>query len=172
MLLEEEIGSLRRTPALLGEIVKNRPDEWLDRRHRADCLSPREVITHFIVGEQVDWMPRIRIILDLGESRPLDAFDVYSGNVLDWRPVDELLKKFAQLRGTNVERLEGLGLTQTELARTGIHPDFGRVTLDELIATWVAHDLYHLGQIFKAYASPLRQRIGPWQAYLNLPDFN
>jgi hypothetical protein len=171
MVLSSEFGSLRRTPSLLAEVVRGRPQEWMARRHRPDCLSPTEMLGHFIVGEQVDWMPRVRIILEFGESRPFEPFDVYSGNAIEGGP-DVLLAEFARLRERNVCDLERLNLTQEDLARTGIHPAFGRVTLDQLIATWVAHDLYHLGQIFKAFAAPLQPRIGPWQEYLNLPDFN
>jgi hypothetical protein len=171
MLLADEIRSLRRTPRLLAEVLEGRPDEWLDRRHRPDCLSPREVPSHFIVGEQVDWMPRVRIILEYGESRPFEPFDVYSGNEIAGSQ-EALLEEFARLREANVLALQELNLTPEDLARTGTHPAFGRVTLDQLIATWVAHDLYHLGQILKAFASPLEGRIGPWQEYLHLPDFN
>lgn len=172
-IFSEEIQSLRQTPRVLAAAVKDRPDEWLDSRHRPDRLSPREVLGHLVVGEQIDWVPRIRIILSHGESRPFDPFDVLAGNQMSReRSVGDLVKEFEVLRSANVTAVERLGLTRDDLSKAGTHPGLGRVTLDELMATWVSHDLYHLGQIFKSYAAPFQARVGPWQEFLNLPDFN
>jgi len=167
------MASLARTPALFREIIAGRPDSWLDSRHAEDSLSPREVLGHFIYGEEVDWMPRIRQILSSGQDHPFTPFDVYGGNAMSHeRGVEDLLAEFETARRANLEELEGLGIAGADLGKTGIHPAFGVVTLDELLSTWVCHDLYHLGQIFKSFSAPFRDAIGPWQEFLNVPNFN
>jgi hypothetical protein len=49
---------------------------------------------------------------------------------------------------------------------TGEHPELGPVTLEQLLATWVAHDLGHLAQIARVMAKQYRDAVGPWEAYL------
>ena len=64
--------------------------------------------------------------------------------------------------------LDALGLTTDDLARVGRHPEFGRVTLAQHLATWVAHDLTHLSQIVRVMAVQYREAVGPWSAYLRV----
>lgn len=168
-----EILSLSRTPIVLSEIIKGRSDEWLDSKHGEDNLSPREVLGHFIIGELDDWVPRIRHILDIGEKTPFKPFDVYGGNAMSYdRSVDELLNEFKIQREKSLNDLKSLRISAEDLRRAGTHPKFGKVTLDQLFATWVAHDLYHLGQLFKSFSALYKERVGPWQEFLNLPHFN
>jgi hypothetical protein len=35
-------------------------------------------------------------------------------------------------------------VNEKTLSLKGIHPDFGEVTLSQLLATWTAHDLDHI----------------------------
>jgi hypothetical protein len=44
------------------------------------------------------------------------------------------------------------------------------VTLGQLLATWVAHDLTHLGQLARVMAKRYREAVGPWRAFLPLLD--
>lgn len=168
-----DVTSLSRTPILVKEIYQDRPESWLDSRHVPDCLSPREVLGHFIVLDTYGWLTRMRLILDSAEPQTFVPFDVSSGNAISHeRSVDALIKEFATLRAGNLEMLSEIELTDAELGKQGIHPKFGLVTLDQLISTWVAHDLYHLGQVFKSFSVPFLPYIGPWQEFLNLPQFN
>lgn len=59
---------------------------------------------------------------------------------------------------------------ENDLNRTGLHPDFGEVTLSQLLATWVVHDLNHLNQISKTMAKQYSQAVGPWRAFLPIID--
>jgi len=168
-----DIASLERTPILTKEVYVDRPAAWLDSRHGADCLSPRETLGHLIEGEIGLWIPRARHILQSKEESPFEPFDVTVGNKISYqRSVEDLVDEFARLRAASLLELERLQINDLYLGKIGIHPKFGRVTLDELLSTWVAHDLYHLGQIFKAFAAPFQASIGPWQEFLNLPNFN
>jgi uncharacterized damage-inducible protein DinB len=168
--LADEMQSLARTPAILREIVLGRPDSWLDAKHEPDVDSPREALVHIIRCDRDLWIQRIRIILEQSDNREGDA-DHQDDN-LDASKVEDLLAEFWSLREERLRELESLQLSESDLAKTGTSPKFGRITVDQIIATWVAHDLYHLGQIFKSFSSLYRERVGPWQEFLNLPHFN
>jgi hypothetical protein len=80
----------------------------------------------------------------------------------------DLLEAFATERAKNLEDLRALNLTPPMLDRRGRHPDIGVVTLRQLIATWVVHDLNHLHQIAKAMAFQYREVVGPWRVNLSI----
>jgi len=81
-----------------------------------------------------------------------------------------LLDEFAQLRAANLTTLRSWKLTDRELALEGEHPEFGAVTLFQLLATWVAHDLGHVAQTSRVLAKQYREAVGPWRAYLPVLD--
>ncbi|RYE00881.1 MAG: DinB family protein, partial [Sphingobacteriales bacterium] len=54
------------------------------------------------------------------------------------------------------------------LQRTGIHPQFGNVTLAQLLATWTTHDLDHISQIVRVLAKQYDAAVGPWKANLKI----
>ncbi len=80
----------------------------------------------------------------------------------------ELLYTFARLREENLRTLRAMKLTTQQLALRGTHPALGEVTLEQLLATWVAHDLNHVAQIAKALAFQYRDAVGPWREYLSI----
>lgn len=169
----DPVASLRRTPDNLDAALRGRPESWLDSRHVDDVLSPREVVGHFIQGEKEDWIPRIEIVLEYGESRAFTPFEVYAAQAESHHvSVEEMLTQFRTLRIKNLAKLTELDLNDDQLDTRGTHPAHGAVTLEELIHTWAAHDLYHLGQIFKSFSMNFVGKIGVWQETLNLPHFN
>jgi len=84
------------------------------------------------------------------------------------KSLDELLENFATLRRENVATLTGFNLTIDDFGRKGLHPELGDVTLGQLLATWVVHDLDHLGQIARTMAKSYGDEVGPWTAYLSI----
>jgi hypothetical protein len=125
------------------------------------------VLGHLIDGEETDWIPRARIILARGPNPVFDPFDRFRHQRLNREtPVAALLERFAALRSENITVLAGFRLTPRELALEGIHPELGRVTLRELLATWVAHDLGHIGQTVRVMAKQYGEAVGPWRRYL------
>jgi hypothetical protein len=40
------------------------------------------------------------------------------------------------------------------------------VTLQQLLSTWVVHDLGHVAQTTRVMAKRYREEIGPWREYL------
>jgi hypothetical protein len=166
--LDEVIAVLERTPASLSTLLAHLPGRWLRATEGEGTWSPHEVLVHLIHGERTNWIPRARHIL-AGESRPFDPFDrtvQFTAN--KGKGVGELLATFAELRRENVAALMGLNLTSADLGRTGQHPELGEVSLRQLLATWVVHDLDHIGQIVRTMAKVYADAIGPWNAYLSI----
>jgi hypothetical protein len=116
-----------------------------------------------------DWIPRARIILEHGESRPFDPFDRFGHRALiEGKSVTELLDQFAASRIQSLDTLASWELGEDELALTGTHPEFGRVTRAQLLATWAVHDLGHIAQITRILSREYHDAVGPWRLYLNI----
>jgi hypothetical protein len=130
--------------------------------------SPYDVIGHLIHGERTDWIPRARHIMS-GEKGPFKRFDrAAQFTESRGKSLRELMATFAELRRENVAALTGMKLTEIDLERTGIHPEFGEVTLRQLLATWVVHDLDHVAQIARTMAKVYTEATGPWCVYLSI----
>jgi hypothetical protein len=82
--------------------------------------------------------------------------------------LQDLLDEFASLRQANLRELAVLGVDDIALGRPGLHPALGAVTLRQLLATWVAHDLDHITQIARVMARQYAEEVGPWRAYLRV----
>jgi hypothetical protein len=165
--LERVLAQLAATPPTLRAWLAGQGDAWLRADEGPETFSAYDVVGHLIHGERTDWMPRVERILAHGPARPFEPFDRFAMRRADQRrPIAELLDEFQALRGANLARLATLRMTAADLERVGAHPELGRVTLRELLATWVVHDLGHLGQIARVLAHQLRDEVGPWRAYL------
>jgi len=164
---------LTRTPAALDALLRGLPEAWTrsneDSKDGKPSWSAYDILGHLIVGERTDWMARTRVILDHGEARPFDKFDRLAQFQDDpGKPLGELLDDFARLRAENLAALQALNLKPEDLTRRGTHPALGTVTLSQLLATWVAHDLTHLHQLSRVMAHQYRETVGPWSIYLGV----
>lgn len=167
--IEETIGVLERTPAALDAMLRGLPDSWIRATDGPGTWSPYDVLGHLIHGERTDWMPRLDIILEHGPDRPFDPFDRDAQfNEPQTVPMSGRLDEFKKLRAENLERLRALRIGAAELGLQGAHPDLGRVTVRQLLATWAAHDLAHIVQIGRTMARRYRDEAGPWAAYLSV----
>jgi hypothetical protein len=165
--LEHGCAILERTPHALQALLGGLPPAWTNAADRPEGWSPFDIVGHLIDGEETDWIPRARIILAHGRARPFDRFDQQRHRQRNrGRPLDSLLEEFAKLRAVNLTTLRGLSLDAPALALEGEHPGLGPVTLGQLLATWVAHDLTHLAQVGRVMACQYRTAVGPWLAYL------
>ena len=167
--VREAVEVLTCTPALLEGWLTGLSAPWLGARERSDTYSPYEVVAHLADNEDVDWMPRLLLVLEHGESRPFTPFDRDGFRTrFDGWSLERLISHFATARRANLERLGGLHLGAQDLARTGTHPALGRVTVRQLLAGWVVHDLTHVAQIARVLAKRYRDDVGPWRAYLGV----
>jgi len=161
---------LSRTPDALRAMLTGLPDEWLHGREVADAWSPYQVCGHMLHIEESDWIDRTKVILEHGTTRLFAPVDREAGfaRFHGW-PLGDLLDRFATTRQSNLEELAAL-VSPAELDRRGVHPDFGEVTLAQLLATWTVHDLNHLNQVVKTMAKQYADAVGPWRAFLPVID--
>jgi len=172
-VIEEAVAILSRTPSTLDALVRGLPDGWVAANEGGDTWSAFDVIGHLIHGERTDWMPRARIILEDGDTRPFEKFDRLAQFAeSEGRTLPSLLDEFARLRDANLRDLASLPLTEADLDRRGRHPELGVVTLRQLLATWVAHDLDHVMQVSRVLARQYSDEVGPWRAYLRIISGN
>jgi hypothetical protein len=165
---DDALPVLRRTPRVLRALLEDLPEPWITATEGPRTWSPFDVVGHLIHGERTDWVPRVEHILRHGDAVPFPPFDREAMfEASKGRSLAELLDTFQQARAGSLERLEALGLTTANLERRGRHPEFGVVTLGEHLATWVAHDLSHIGQVVRVMARQYSTAVGPWRAYLS-----
>lgn len=162
---------LERTPHTLHSMLAGLPDSWIRATEGPETWSPFDIVGHLIQGDRADWIPRAQLILDQGPNRRFTPFDrTAMFRESDGKSLAQLLDEFAHLRTASLTTLAGWRLTDAQLALEGEHPAFGRVTLRQLLATWVTHDLGHIAQIARVMAKQYREAIGPWRAYLPIVD--
>jgi hypothetical protein len=167
--LNDTIALISRTPATLNTLLRDLPESWTRRNEGGDTFSAFDLVGHLIHGEHVDWIPRIRIILEQGEARPFDRIDRFAqSRESQGKSLEQLLDEFAALRKGSLDSLRGFKLTAADLAKRGTHPVLGVVTLSNLLATWAAQDLTHLHQLSRVMAPQYRDAVGPWTKFLGV----
>jgi hypothetical protein len=165
------IAVLERTPPALRAMLAGLPPAWTDATEGPETWSPCVIVGHLIHGERGEWIACARMNRARGPERrftPVDRTAQFRES--QGKPLASLLDEFAQLRSQNLATLAGWGVTDTQLALSGEHPEFGLVTLRQRLATWVAHDLSHLAQAARVMAKQYREAVGPWRAYLPIMD--
>jgi DinB family protein len=167
--LQETIVLLSRTPSSLNALLRDLPPSWTVGSEGPKTWSPFDIVGHLIHGERTDWMPRVRMILEQGESRAFDPFDRLAQERESLcKSLPHLLDEFAQLRSENLDALRSMNLRPEDFSRRGRHPGLGVVTLSQLLATWAVHDLTHLHQLARVMAYQYKEDVGPWSAYLGV----
>jgi hypothetical protein len=171
LAFDDALGFLEHTPGVLRGLLAELDPHWLDANEGPGTYSARDVLGHLIHGEDTDWIPRLEHLLEHGERVPFTPFDregMRGRFEVAFSGIHELLAHFARRRAESLARMRALDLAPADGARTGRHPELGRVTLAQLVATWVVHDLTHLAQIARVLAKARADEIGPWRAYFRL----
>jgi len=167
--MSQAIEVLAGTPGVLNALLRDKSAAWLNSRKTPEAFSPIDVVGHLILADKTDWMPRVATILDHRDTRPFDPFDRFAFQpLMEGKSIAELLDDFSEVRRQSLQTLSALHLGEHELDLRGLHPDLGAVTLGNLLATWVVHDLGHISQIVKAMSSAYSDAVGPWRAYLSI----
>ena len=167
--VEKAVEVLRQTPYTTRRMLESLSDDWTASSGDPEDWGPYDIVGHLIHGEETDWIPRAEIILAQGENRTFVPFDRVAQFVRSkGKSLDDLLTEFAYLRNVNLETLVRWQLTPDQLALRGMHPELGEVTLEQLLATWVVHDLNHIEQIARRLAVKYADNVGPWKAYLSI----
>jgi hypothetical protein len=169
--LSSAILVLERTPQSFRALLGGLTEAWTAPNEGPDTFSAFDNVGHLIHGERTDWIPRARLILEQGPTRRFEPFDRFAqSRETRGKTLAELLDEFASLRAENLSTVRGWNLSEQQLALEGEHPSLGRVTLRQLLAAWVAHDLGHLAQTARVMAKQYREAVGPWRQYLPVLD--
>ncbi|UBM59544.1 DinB family protein [Marinilongibacter aquaticus] len=167
--LNKSIEILQNTPLSLESLLNTLSNDWLFENEGTDTWSPYDVLRHLIVAEKTNWLPRIKSILEQPEVVPFPAFDRFAEQDAPKNiPIANLTEEFKKLRNANLQELQSFGISDEDLRKKGLHPEFGEVNLAQLISTWLVHDLGHLSQINRVMAKHYRSDVGPWINYLSI----
>lgn len=165
--LERSAEILERTPGTLRALLSDLSEVWIRGTEGPDTFSPFDVVGHLIDGEETDWIPRAKIILAGGPRPAFEPYDRVRHRARNrGRTLESLLDEFESLRDANLELLRSWRLTEPQLELSGIHPVFGSVTLRQLLAGWVVHDLGHIAQIARVMAKQYKEEVGPWLEFM------
>lgn len=167
--VREAVDILSRTPSLLDLWLIGLSAPWLEADEGEGTYDPVDVVGHLVHNEETNWMPRMELMLQHGETQPFTPFDRdgFHTRFAGW-PLERLIPRFSSARRENLDKLRDLRLRPVDLNRTGMHPTLGRVTLRQLLAAWVVHDLTHLSQIARVQAKRYAGAVGPWREYLGV----
>lgn len=167
--LDKSIEILKRTPFVLEVLLNDLSEEWIKNNEGKDTWSPYDIVGHLIFGEKTDWMIRIKTILNTSENKRFEPFDRFAQlNEDQNKPINELIDEFKSLRAHNLKELTSLHIVEKDYDKIGIHPEFGAITLKQLISTWAVHDLGHIAQISRVMAKQYKGAVGPWVDYLGV----
>lgn len=167
--LEQSIEILERTPIVLKNMLSGLSDEWTLANEGDETWSAYDVVGHLIHGELTDWIPRAELILSRSGSKRFAPFDRFAQfEASKGKSLAELLKTFEELRQRNIRYLRDRNISTQDLEEKGIHPEFGEVTLSQLLATWVVHDLNHIAQISRVMVKQYKGAVGPWTVFLRV----
>ena len=167
--IENADAVLSATPGTLRALLGGLSDGWTSSSDNSDSWQAFDVVGHLIHGEETDWIPRARIILEQGENRTFVPFDRFAQfEKSKGKSLSDLLAEFEEARAKSLSELQSWNLTDEQLELTGMHPELGEVTLGQLLATWVVHDLNHIRQIATAMARRYDAEVGPWKEYLSI----
>lgn len=170
--LQKSIEILERTPAVLRSLLSGINNDWVINNEGPETFSPYDVMGHLVHGEKTDWTERAKIILAFGNTKtfvPWDRFAQYEES--KGKTLEQLLDEFAAIRKENMDWFKGLQLAETDLDKKGMHPKLGEVTLRNLLATWVVHDLTHIAQVTRVMAKQYKEEMGPWPEFFRILSF-
>lgn len=177
--LSKSIEILQRTPDVLKTLLTNISEDWVMHNEGGDSWSPYNIVGHLIHGEREDWIQRARKILGIAADKKFTPFGRFAHfNESKDKSLHELLNEFKARRMENLKILISFNIDDEKLKMTGVHPEFGTVTLSQLLSTWTVHDLIHIAQITRVMAKQYKEAIGPWIEYFRVmkdtnyaPDF-
>ena len=170
--IAKSIEILERTPAVLTTLLSGIDDDWVMNNEGPETFSPYDVIGHLIHGEKTDWTARTKMILEFGSSKPFVPWNRFAQfEESKGKTLQQLLEEFAQIRRENLQWFKSLHLSGTDLDKKGMHPVLGEVTLKNLLATWVVHDLTHIAQVTRVMAKQYKDEMGPWPEFFRILNF-
>jgi len=169
---KKSLEVLERTPVVLKTLLGDLDSDWVIGNEGPETFSPFDIVGHLIHGEKTDWRPRIQLIIKYGNTKTFELFDRFAMyEESKGKTISRLLQEFEDLRKENIAWLRSLDLENVDLDKKGMHPQLGEVTMKNLLATWVIHDLTHISQITRVMAKQYKDAIGPWTEFFRILNF-
>ena len=167
--IEQAVEILSQTPATVKSLLENLSVEWIFAEENRDDWNAFDIVGHLIHADETDWIPRAEVILSQGENPTFEPFDRFGQfEKSKGKPLSDLLEEFAEIRKQSLDKLSAMNLNEDKLNLKGVHPELGKVTLENLLATWVVHDLTHIRQIVTSMAKKYSENVGVWKEYLSI----
>lgn len=167
--LNKSLEILENTPFVLSALLNNLSEEWTSTNEGSNTWTAKEVVAHLIVCEETDWLPRAKIILSNHQDKTFTPIDMVAHfEIAKNKPLKDLISDFKRLRENGINEIKAFSLQETDLKKTAIHPKLGEVNLQQLIATWVTHDLTHIAQISRIMAKQNKENVGAFVTFLNI----
>jgi hypothetical protein len=166
---QKSLEILERTPSVYRTLLSGLSPDWTGCNEGNETWSASDIVGHLIHGEKTDWIHRIEIILNESENKaftPYDRLAQFKESI--GKSLEELLDEFEMLRIKNLEILKSKNLIPADFQKTGIHPEFGKVTLSQLLSTWTIHDLAHINQASRVMMKHYKEDVGPWKKYFSI----
>ncbi|MCF7559373.1 DinB family protein [Sabulilitoribacter multivorans] len=165
--IDKAIEILEQTPKTITSFLENLSDEWILSDEGENTWRAFDVVGHLVHGEKTDWIPRLNIVLSSDDSKIFEPFDRFAQfEDSKGKSLLDLLHEFSELRRQNLNYLKTISFSKADFNLKAMHPELGEVTLKNLLATWVAHDLGHIAQIARVMAKQYKTEVGPWLAYI------
>lgn len=160
-LIEQVHAILSTTPERWQRLVSALPVDLLARPATDGEWSALNCLQHIVNTERQVFPVRFRAFFT-GQ-----AFIDFNPNQqqadLEAQTPEQLVAEFAHRRQESLALLTEM--KDEDLERTAQHPQFGTVTLAQLLNTWAAHDLNHTVQAERALMQPFMLECGPWRAF-------
>ena len=148
------IGEIAAAPSLLRAAVNGLSDEQLDTPYRPDGWTVRQVI-HHVPDSHLNAYVRFRWALT-EDDPPIKAY-----NEKAWAELSDARTAPIDLSLTLLEAVHArwmvllTSLSAEDCARTIQHPEYGEMTVDDLLAMYAWHGRHHA-----AHITSLRARMG------------
>jgi hypothetical protein len=167
--LNKTLQILERSPKVLENLLDGLDPEWINATEGPQTRSPLDILGHLVHHEKTNWISRVRLILEQRANLPFPPVDRQVARVEGrMHRLRDQLTFFKQLRAANVLAIKQAKLDERRLSLKGLHPELGEVTLRQLLAAWMVHDLNQIAQIARVLAHQYRQETGPWGESIDL----
>lgn len=160
-LVENVQAVLSTTPERWLRLVDTLPIDLLTRPPVAGEWSALDCLRHLLDAERSLFPVRFRAFLT---GQDFSAFNPRQQHAdTEAQTPEQLVAAFAHSRQENLLLLKSV--EDDDLERTAQHPQFGTVTLAQMLHTWAAHDLMHTVQAERALMQPFIPGCGGWRAF-------
>lgn len=147
MDLTRILDRMETFPAALSALLQGLNDEEARWRHDDEAWSIVEVMDHMVDEEELDFGPRLRVVLEDPELEfpPLDPEGVVLARRDEERDLGAALARFAELRAASMTWLRTLAGADWDQAKE--HKRLGPIRAGDLLTAWADHDVAHLRQL-------------------------